>query len=625
MSHGADEIGEEPLIKALAEVLGDRYQFVSRLGAGAFGEVYRVQDTMLERDVAVKRVRLDAFADSAQRKELRERTIREAKVAAKLKHPHIVTIHDVVDRPDMSFIVMEFIEGKTLAKLLKESRRLSLEETTRLLGQTASALDFAHQKGVVHRDIKPANIMIEAGTGSVKVTDFGIAKSDAFTELTAAGSVLGTPNYMSPEQARGDLAIGPRADLFSLGCLAYECVVGQKAFVGSTVMATLLTIMNDPPRAFDSESLGVSPSFDGILKRALAKDPAERFSSGAELVAALSALRPVEQATLVLESPALPSPPAAALVVTRREPGDRSSFDARLQGSLADTSVAELIREVYSARSTGILHFTRDGASKRIYFKKGNVVFANSDVNDDRLGEFLIRTGEIDRPTFDKASDLMRKTGQRMGTSLIKLDVLTRENLSALVRRQVEAIIYSVFDWDRGVYGFEIHDRPVEEDIVVELSTAELILFGVRGMASLDHIRSALGALERVLRHTENPLLLYQKMTLTPSEGYVLSRVDGSTSVDRDRLDLAARRGRDASMRLRSRLRRCGGARVEDPAAHVANRDPSGARRSERQRPNRRRRSRSPPRRRTRSKRSSPTSPRSTPPSKPPTTTKSSK
>jgi serine/threonine protein kinase/curved DNA-binding protein CbpA len=535
MSDAADEIGEGRLVQALIEVLGTRYQFVSRLGSGAFGEVYRVHDTMLERDVAVKRVRLDAYTDAAQRKELRERTIREAKVAAKLKHPHIVTIHDVVDRPDMSFIVMEFIEGNTLAKLLRDQRRLSLEETARILGQTAGALDFAHQKGVVHRDIKPANIMIESGTDSVKVTDFGIAKSDAFTELTAAGSVLGTPNYMSPEQARGDLAIGSRADLFSLGCLAYECVVGQKAFVGSTVMATLMTIINDPPRPFDREALGLGPEFDVLLKRALAKDPVQRFATGAELVSALSALRSSEyQATVVIESPVAPvddSPPPPPLVVTRREPGHRSSFDVHLQGSVADTTAAELIREVYSARSTGILHFTRDDASKRIYFKKGNVVFANSDVNEDRLGEFLIRTGEIDRDTFDRASDLMRKTGQRMGTSLIKLDVLTRENLAALVRRQVEAIVYSLFDWDRGVYGFEIHDRPVEEDIIVELSTAELILLGVRAMASLDHIRSALGSLDRVLRHTENPLLLYQKMTLTPSEGYVLSRVDGSTSV----------------------------------------------------------------------------------------------
>ncbi len=529
MTGGADELGDGPLVQALIQVLGTRYQFVSRLGAGAFGEVYRVHDTMLERDVAVKRVRLDAFADAAQRKELRERTIREAKVAAKLKHPYIVTIHDVVDRPDMSFIVMEFIEGRTLARLLKEQGRLSVEETVRLLGQTASALDFAHQKGVVHRDIKPANIMIETGSGNVKVTDFGIAKSDAFAELTAAGSVLGTPNYMSPEQARGELTIGSRADLFSLGCVLYECLVGQKAFVGNTVMATLMTIMNEGPRSFDREALGLNPGIDDVLKRALAKDPAERFSTGVELVAAMTSLPSVDQATVVIQEPA--PTPAAALVVTRREPGDRSSFDARLQGSLADTTVAELIREVYSARSTGILHFQREGGSKRIYFKKGNVVFANSDVNEDRLGEFLIRTGEIDRATFDRVSELMRKTGQRMGTTLTELEIMTGEKLSELVRRQVQEIVYSVFDWDDGAYGFEILDRPVEEDIVVDLSTAELILIGVRAMGSLDHIRSALGALDRVLRHTENPLLLYQKMTLTPSEGYVLSRVDGSTSV----------------------------------------------------------------------------------------------
>jgi serine/threonine protein kinase/curved DNA-binding protein CbpA len=529
MTDPAESNGEGPLVQALLQVLGTRYAFVSRLGAGAFGEVYRVHDSMLERDVAVKRVRLDAFADQAQQKEVRERTIREAKVAAKLKHPYIVTIHDIVDRPDMSFIVMEFIEGRTLAKLLKDRGRLSVEETARLLAQTASALDFAHTKGVVHRDVKPANIMIETASGNVKVTDFGIAKSDAFTELTAAGSVLGTPNYMSPEQAKGELAIGPGADLFSLGCVLYECLVGQKAFVGPTVMATLLTIMNEGPRPFDGEALGLHPGLDEVLKRALAKNPEERFPTGSELIEALTSLPVPGQATVVI--PALAQPPVAPLVVTRREPGDRSSFDARLQGSLADTTVAELIREVYSARSTGILHFTRDGASKRVYFKNGNVVFANSDVNQDRLGEMLIRTGEIDRATFDRASELMRKTGRRMGMTLIELEVLSPEKLSELVRRQVQEIIYSVFDWDRGAYGFEILDRPVEEDIVVELSTAELILFGVRAIPSLGRIRSALGALDRVLRHTENPLLLYQKMTLTPSEGYVLSRVDGSTSV----------------------------------------------------------------------------------------------
>jgi curved DNA-binding protein CbpA/tRNA A-37 threonylcarbamoyl transferase component Bud32 len=527
MTQETDDLDERLLIEALARALGDRYQFVSRLGGGAFGEVYRVHDTMLERDVAVKRVRLDAFAEPAQRNELRERTIREAKVAAKLKHPNIVTIYDVVDRPDMSFIIMEYIEGITLARILKDQGRLSVKETLRILDQTASALDFAHKKGVVHRDIKPANIMVEASDREVKVTDFGIAKSDSFTELTAAGSVLGTPNYMSPEQARGESAIDYRADLFSLGCVLYECLVGKKAFAGKNVMATLMSIMNESPRSFDPGALGLHAGIGDLLKRGLAKDAGERYSTAGEFVDALRSLPPCDPDTVLVQAPA----PAAAPVVTRREPGNTSSFDARLQGSLAATTVAGLIREVYSSRNTGILHFEWEGVGKRIYFKQGSIVFANSDVNEDRLGEFLIRMGRIDRATFDRVSATMQKTGSRFGATLVELGVVERAELRDLVRRQVQEIIYSVFEWKSGNYAFEFLDRPVEEDIIVELSTAELILIGVRRISSLDHVRTALGTLDCVLRHTENPLLLYQKMTLTTSEGYVLSRVDDATSI----------------------------------------------------------------------------------------------
>lgn len=530
MSSEIEGSGESQLVDALTQVLGDRYRFVSRLGAGAFGEVYCLHDSMLERDVAVKRVRLDAFADDTQKKELRERTIREAKVAAKLKHPHIVTIYDVFDRPDMTFIIMEYIEGRTLGHLLKEKRRLSVEETLRLLDQAASALDFAHAKSIFHRDIKPANIMVEHASGSVKVMDFGIAKADSFGELTAAGSVLGTPNYMSPEQARGAATIDAKSDLFSLGCVLYECLVGQKAFVGKNVMVTLMSIMNDRPRAFDPESLGLHPEISELMKRALAKDPDSRFGTGRELIEALRALPQVDAPTVVLT--ASESPPLAPVpVVTRREPGNTSSFDARLQGSLADTTVAELIRDVYSSRNTGILHFEKEGVAKRVYFKTGNVVFANSDLDADRLGEFLIRIGEIDRAAFDRATETMKRRNVRFGRALTELGVLTPEKVVIFVRQQVEEIVFSVFSWQSGAYGFEFLEQPVEEDIIVDLSTAELILIGVRRIDSLDHIRRVLGNLDRVLRLTENPLLLYQKMTLSPSEGFVLSRVDGSTSI----------------------------------------------------------------------------------------------
>jgi curved DNA-binding protein CbpA len=360
----------------------------------------------------------------------------------------------------------------------------------------------------------------------VKVTDFGIAKSDTFTELTAAGSVLGTPNYMSPEQARGESTIDFRADLFSLGCVLYECLLGKKAFAGKNVMSTLMSIMNEGPRTFDPAALGLHPGIGDVLKRGLAKDPRERYDTAGELVEALRSLPRIDA-----EPPVIQGPPAAAPVVTRREPGNTSSFDARLSGSLADTTVAELIREVYSSRNTGILHFEREGAGKRIYFKKGSIVFANSDVNDDRLGEFLIRIGEIDRDTFDRVSGSMQRTGRRFGATLVELGVIEPANVVELVRRQVQEIIYSVFEWNSGNYAFEFLDHPVEEDIIVELSTAELILIGVRRIGSLEHVRSALGTLDCVLRHTENPLLLYQKMTLTTSEGYVLSRIDDATSI----------------------------------------------------------------------------------------------
>ncbi len=157
--------------------------------------------------------------------------MREAQVAARLNHPNIVTIHDIIDHPKMNFIVMEFIDGDTLEGYLRKKKRLSLDETLEILSQTADAIDYAHSKTVFHRDIKPANIMLEP-SGRVKVTDFGIAKSEASPDITSTGSILGTPAYMSPEQARGNQNVDSRSDLYSLGCVVYECLAGEKAFRG---------------------------------------------------------------------------------------------------------------------------------------------------------------------------------------------------------------------------------------------------------------------------------------------------------------------------------------------------------------------------------------------------------
>ncbi len=202
------------LSQDIREVCGDRYQIDSVLGAGAFGEVYKALDTLLNRTVALKRIREDFFSNDDETEELRLRFLREAQVAAQLQHPNIVTIYDIISSPKMNLIVMEFIDGITLADKLKSEHALSLLETTRVLSQVTEALDHAHSQKVVHRDIKPANILI-SHKGLVKVTDFGTAKADSSSELTVAGSIMGTPDYMSPEQAKGGELDG-RSDCFRL-------------------------------------------------------------------------------------------------------------------------------------------------------------------------------------------------------------------------------------------------------------------------------------------------------------------------------------------------------------------------------------------------------------------------
>ena len=296
----------------LAGLLGARYRIVSRLGAGAFGEVHRAHDLVLGRDVAIKRIRLEAFVEPAQLVDAKQRFLREAQVAAKLHHKSIVTTHDI--DVDKSIIVMELVEGRTLQSLLQERGRLPLDETTRLMAQVADAIDFAHAKGVVHRDIKPVNIMVEFG-GQVKVMDFGIAKLETGANLTSTGAIMGTPNYMSPEQAKG-MRVDGRSDLFSLGCVLYECLTGRKPFSGESISVILVKILTEEPTPVDFAATGLPSEIGAVLRRATAKDPAARYATGADLV---EALRTAGQTTLVsaatagrVSPPPLPSQRPAA-------------------------------------------------------------------------------------------------------------------------------------------------------------------------------------------------------------------------------------------------------------------------------------------------------------------------
>jgi predicted Ser/Thr protein kinase len=258
-----------------------RYHIEGELGKGAMGLVYRATDPNIGRTVALKTMRLDVHGIEAE--EMLQRFRNEARSAGVLNHPNIVTIYDAGEADGLFYMAMEVIEGETLQQLLSRSRVLPVEQVLSLCRQVGEGLDFAHERHVIHRDIKPANIMITT-SGLVKIMDFGIAKAGG--GLTSTGQVLGTPNYMSPEQVKGKPLDG-RTDLFSLGVVLYEMLTGEKPFGAQNVTTIIYKIVHEdpiPPRELD---VSIHPGLSAVVARALSKDPEMRYQSGAKLAADL--------------------------------------------------------------------------------------------------------------------------------------------------------------------------------------------------------------------------------------------------------------------------------------------------------------------------------------------------
>jgi len=262
------------------EKLG-RYEIVREIGHGAMGVVYEATDPTIGRKIALKAIRFDGIGTSAD--EAARRFKNEARAAGGLNHPNLVTVYDAGEDNGNLFLAMEYIEGSTLDVLLSAQRTLSSTQTIDIIRQVCAGLDFAHSKGIVHRDIKPANVML-AGHGLVKITDFGIARAGEV--MTITGQVVGTPNYMSPEQVLGKPLDG-RSDLFSVGVMAYEMITGERPFEGQSITTIMYKIVHEtpiPPRKLDSS---IHSGLSAIIEKSLAKSPEERFQTGNDLAQAL--------------------------------------------------------------------------------------------------------------------------------------------------------------------------------------------------------------------------------------------------------------------------------------------------------------------------------------------------
>jgi tRNA A-37 threonylcarbamoyl transferase component Bud32 len=274
------------------QVLNERYKVETTLGEGGMARVYRGTDEVLHRTVAIK-VLADRYAEDDN---FVTRFRREAQAAAALSHPNVVAVFDTGDDDAAHYIVMEYVEGQTLSEVLKRGGPLDADRASAIAEDVATALQAAHERGLVHRDVKPGNVMVDS-EGRVKVMDFGIARAAANDTLTQTGTVLGTAAYLSPEQARGD-SVDARSDIYSLGCVLFEMVAGRPPFTGDSPVSLAFRHVNEDPQPPSVYRPGVPPQLEAVIMRALEKDPDRRYRSAEELRRALAATRSGATATV---------------------------------------------------------------------------------------------------------------------------------------------------------------------------------------------------------------------------------------------------------------------------------------------------------------------------------------
>jgi len=267
----------------LAGKVWGRFQILEERGRGGTAAVFKAHDSILQRTVALK-VLLPAMAAN---KEFTERFRREAITAANLRHPNIVTIYDVGCQDQFQYIVMEYLDGPTLQREIQRTGPLPAARILHIVGQLAGALDYAHQQGLVHRDVKPANIILSRGDHAT-LTDFGLVKAARRSTLTCEGTTMGTLRYMSPEQAMGR-ELDARADVYSLGVVVYEMLVGETPFSGTTPYGMLHSVIYEDPPPLLQRDPSIAPGVESAVFRALAKDANKRFGAAGEFAQAVAA------------------------------------------------------------------------------------------------------------------------------------------------------------------------------------------------------------------------------------------------------------------------------------------------------------------------------------------------
>jgi len=402
-------------------LVGGRYELGELLGRGGMAEVRKGHDTRLGRVVAIKRLRTDLASDATFQARFR----REAQSAASLNHPAIVAVYDTGEEPatdgsgvSQPYIVMEFVAGRTLRDILREGRKILPERALEITSGVLSALDYSHRAGIIHRDIKPGNVMLTP-SGDVKVMDFGIARaiSDASSTMTQTAAVVGTAQYLSPEQARGE-TVDSRSDVYSAGCLVYELLTGRPPFVGDSPVAVAYQHVREPARPPSDHDTDLPPAVDAIVMKALAKRLEDRYQSAAAMRSDIErylAGRPVQAQVPppADPTPPVPPPPDATSIRPPLPPEDDEDAYDRGRGG-PRTSVLILLALLILALIAGAWLALRSDLFESAPEQKQvpNLIGMTEDEARDAIGDAGLTVGNVDFEPSENVEDKDKVTDQ---------------------------------------------------------------------------------------------------------------------------------------------------------------------------------------------------------------------
>lgn len=465
--------------KGRMEKIG-KYEIIDLLGKGAMGIVYKALDPDIDREVAVKTIRFDLISDDEEKNELMLRFIREARAAGRLGHPNIITIHDVGKEKDMTYIVMQYIEGPSLQNWISSKKKFSAPDIVKLMLQLCDALDFAHQRGIVHRDIKPANILLDIH-GKPHICDFGVAHVEMST-ITQTGTTIGTPSYMSPEQVMGK-KIDKRSDIFSLGAILYELLTGKRPFDGESITTVIYKIVNEEAIPLAQVRKELPPEFELIIAKALAKDPDSRYSSCADLAADLRkithfsdetlAMTGIRESAFGIKAPAkkkkkiiLPLALAGAVIVAGiggfflyRKFGNRTSFSGDVQPLLVESALP------VSRPMIPVMEFFETDSEKLVKS------FERGDYSESiRIAQMILAQDEQNKEALDYLSRARGKISQNQVDRYIKAGKRDYEsgNYEQTMVNMEQALKIDSHNTEAQRY-FDLADRALSENAIRQI------------------------------------------------------------------------------------------------------------------------------------------------------------